>query len=116
MTREAFKLITMSRPKIKTGDTVLIQVGKDRGKTGKVLRVFPKEERLLVERRNLVKKHIRPRRAGEKGQRVEVPSPVPIARVMLVCPACQKATRVALRRTPEGQRERHCKKCHAVVP
>lgn len=105
----------MSHPKVKTGDTVLVRVGKDRGKTGKVLRVFPREGRLLVEQRNLVKKHIRPRRAGEKGQRVDIPSPLPIPRVMLVCPSCQKATRVGLRRTAEGARERVCKKCHAVI-
>ena len=106
----------MLKLKVKTGDSVLIRVGKDRGKTGKVLRVFPREGRLLVEGRNLVKKHVRPRRAGEKGQRIEVPSPMPVARVMLVCPSCQKATRVAVQRTPEGRRERHCKKCQAVIP
>lgn len=106
----------MSALKVKTGDTVLIHVGKDRGKTGKVLRVFPKEGRLLVEGRNIVKKHVRPRRAGEKGQRVEVPSPMPVARVMLICSQCQKATRVAIRRTPDGKRERQCKKCQAILP
>lgn len=106
----------MIKLKIKTGDTVLIQVGKDRGKTGKVLRVFPKVGRLIVEGRNIVKKHVRPRRAGEKGQRIEVPAPMPVARVMLVCPSCQKATRVGVRRTPEGRRERLCKKCQAVIP
>ena len=106
----------MGRLKIKSGDTVLIQVGKDRGKTGKVLRVFPRELRLVVEGRNIVKKHVRPRRAGEKGQRVEVPAPLPVARVLLVCPSCQKATRVGLRRTAEGRRERLCKKCQALIP
>lgn len=106
----------MSALKVKTGDTVLVQVGKDRGKTGKVLRVFPKEGRLIVEGRNIVKKHVRPRRAGEKGQRLEVPAPMPVARIMVVCPSCQKATRIAVQRTAEGRRERHCKKCHAAIP
>ncbi|MDP3685747.1 MAG: 50S ribosomal protein L24 [bacterium] len=106
----------MAKLKVKSGDTVLIQVGKDRGKTGKVLRVFPKVGRLIVEGRNIVKKHVRPRRAGEKGQRIEVPAPMPVARVMLVCPSCQKATRVAVGRTPEGRRERRCKKCRTVIP
>lgn len=106
----------MAALKVKTGDTVLVQVGKDRGKTGKVLRVFPRENRLIVEGRNIVKKHVRPRKAGEKGQRVEVPAPMPVARVMMVCPSCQKATRIAVQRTAEGRRERHCKKCHAVIP
>lgn len=102
--------------KVKTGDMVLVQVGKDRGKTGKVLRVFPKEGRLIVEGRNIVKKHVRPRRAGEKGQRVEVPAPMPVSRIMVVCPSCQKATRIAVQRTAEGRRERHCKKCQALIP
>lgn len=110
----------MVKWKIKKGDTVLVQVGKDRGKTGKVLAMFPREGRVLIEGLHLVKKHIRPRKSGEKGQRVEVPSPVPVARVMLVCPSCGKATRVGIRRHQEGnlkaKRERICKKCSAVIP
>lgn len=109
----------MQKMKIKKGDTVLVQVGKDRGKTGKVIAAFPRERRLLVEGINIVKKHLRPRRAGEKGQRVEVPSPLPIARVMLMCPSCGKATRVGIRRATneqESRRDRLCKKCSAVIP
>lgn len=106
----------MPKMKIKTGDHVLIQVGKDRGKTGRVLKALPKEGRVLVEGRNLVKKHVRPRRAGEKGQRIEVPAPFPVARVLLVCPSCNKGTRVGIRRPSGSNRERICKKCQAVIP
>lgn len=106
----------MTKRKIKKGDSVLVLVGKDRGKTGKVIAMLPTEGRLIVEGRNVVKKHVRPRRAGEKGQRIEAPSPMPIARVMLLCPSCQKATRVAIRRPAQGPRERVCKKCQAVIP
>lgn len=106
----------MVKRKIKKGDTVLVQVGKDRGKTGKVLTVLPKEGRLVVEGANIVKKHVRPRRAGEKGQRVEIPAPMPFARVLLVCPACGKATRVGIHRSAEGVRERRCKKCQVSIP
>lgn len=107
--------------KVKKGDTVLVQVGKDRGRTGKVLAMLPREGRVLVEGLNLVKKHIRPRKTGEKGQRVEVPSPMPVSRVMLLCPSCGKATRVGIHRmpSPDGvktKRERICKKCSAVIP
>jgi large subunit ribosomal protein L24 len=106
---------------VKKGDTVLVLVGKDRGKTGKILAMLPREGRVLVEGLNIVKKHIRPRRSGEKGQRVEVPAPMPISRVMLVCPSCGKATRVGVRRTQpqehaKAKRERICKKCSAVIP
>lgn len=99
--------------KIRKGDTVYIRAGKDRGKTGKVLAVMPKENRLVVEGLNLVKKHIRPRRAGEKGQVVEVPAAMPVARVMLNCPACNKPTRVGLKKETS---ERFCKKCNAIIP
>ena len=57
---------------IKNGDTVLIISGKDKNKSGKVVEVFPKEGRIMVENLNLVKKHVRPKKSGEKGQRVEV--------------------------------------------
>lgn len=102
--------------KIKRGDTVLIRVGKDRGKTGRVLAVLPKESRVIVEGRNLVKKHVRPRRTTEKGQRIEAPAPMPVARVMLICPSCQKAARIGIRRPAGAGRERVCKRCGAVIP
>lgn len=109
-------MVTAPKLKIKKGDTVLVLVGKDRGKTGKVLAALPKEGRLLVEGRNIVKKHVRPRKAGEKGQRVEIPSPLPVSRVMLVCPSCGKAARVGIRRGDDGRRQRVCKKCQAAIP
>lgn len=106
----------MAKLKIKKGDTVLIQTGKDRGKTGKVLAALPTEGRVLVEGRNLVKKHVRPRKAGEKGQRIEVPSAMPVSRVMLICPSCEKATRVGVRREDNGPRQRVCKRCQSPIP
>jgi len=113
------KEISNKKWKVRKGDTVYIRAGKDRGKTGKILAMLPREGRLVVEGLNLVKKHIRPRRAGEKGQVVEVPSPMPIARVMLNCPSCGKPTRVGLRRVADGDKtagERFCKKCSAIIP
>lgn len=101
--------------KIRKGDIVRVLRGKDRGKQGKVLSAHPKEERVIVEGLNLVHKHVRARRMGEKGQRVEVPAPVRISNVQLVCPECKKGTRVAIRR--QGNvRERVCKNCEAVIP
>ena len=96
--------------KIKKGDTVLVISGKYRGKKGKVLRVFPKENRVLVEGINLVKKHQKPKRTGEKGQIVESPSPIDVSNVKLICPKCKKATRVGYKF--EGEKKyRICKKC-----
>ena len=80
--------------KIKKNDTVLIISGKDKGKQGKVLDVFPKEERIVVEGINLKKKHQRPKKSGEKGQMVTLPGPLNISNAKLICPGCKKPTRV----------------------
>ena len=96
--------------KIKKGDTVLIISGKDRGKRNKVLQVFPKEERILVEGVNLRKKHIRPKRAGEKGQVAEMPTPLHISNAKLICSKCGKPTRIG-DKTVEKKKYRICKKC-----
>lgn len=97
--------------KIRKGDQVKINSGKDRGKTGKVMKVFPKENLLLIEGLNLVFKHRKPRREGEKGQRVAVPSKMNVSRVMLVCPKCGQASRVGIK---SGEKKmRVCKKCQA---
>ena len=96
--------------KIKKGDTILIISGKDRGRKSKVLQTFPKEERIIVEGINLRKKHIRPRRAGEKGQIVEKPAPIHISNAKLICLKCGKATRVEYK-IVEKKKYRICKKC-----
>lgn len=100
--------------KIKRGDLVLVITGKYRGKTGKVLKVFPKERKILVENVNLVKKHQKPRREGEKGQIIEIPAPIDISNVKLICPNCKKATRVGFK--IEGEEKfRICKKCKKEI-
>lgn len=73
---------------IKKNDQVKAIAGKDKGKTGKVLRVFPDEGKVIVEGLNMVKKHSKPRKEGEKGQRIEVPGKINVSNVMLVCPKC----------------------------
>ena len=101
--------------KIRKGDMVQIQSGKDRGRRGKVLEVRPTDRKVVVEGLNIFKKHTRPRRAGEKGQIVEFPAALPSARILLVCPTCQKAVRVALRTPEHGKKERYCRKCGATI-
>lgn len=100
--------------KIKKNDQIKIIKGKDRGKTGKVTHVFPEEKKVMAESLNLVKKHVRPRREGEKGQRVEVPGKINIANVMLVCPKCGKAARVGYKVSGKNK-FRICKKCQAEI-
>jgi len=104
---------------IKKGDTVEILSGSDRGKRGLVLRVVPKAERVVVEGINLRKKHTRKTtQTGSghsiKGGAVEFPAPLHVSNVMLVCPKCDKATRVT-RRAGEERRGRFCKSCDAPL-
>ncbi len=108
--------------KIKKGDKVKILTGKDKGKTGKVLQVFPSYNRASVEGLNLMIKHMRPRRQGEKGQRIEFPAPIHISNLMLICPKCNKATRVGYRYIEEKvgkktkkRKQRVCKKCNNLI-
>lgn len=100
--------------KIKKGDTVLIIKGKDRNKSGKVMKVFPKKNKIIVEGLNLIKKHVKPRRQGEKGKIIEISSPIYISKVKLICPNCNRPTRLGYK--IEGENKfRICKKCQAKI-
>ena len=96
--------------RIKKGDTIKKIAGKDKGKQGKVIRTVPAKGKIVVEKMNIVKKHQKARRQGEKGQRVEIPAPFDASNAMIVCPACGKATRVAYKFAAE-KKIRVCKKC-----
>ncbi len=100
--------------KVKKGDTVLIISGKDRGKTGKILRAFPKEGSILVEGVNFRQKHVKPKKQGEKGQVVKVPAPLDVSDVKLVCPKCGKAVKVGYKISGD-KKYRICKKCKSEV-
>lgn len=80
---------------VKTGDTVIIISGKERGKKGKVLAVSPKEGKVIVEGRNMVSKHVKPRKMGEQGGIVKAEGAMYACKVQIVCPRCGKPTRVA---------------------
>lgn len=82
---------------IKKGDMVKVLSGKEKGKTGKVLEVFPKANRLSVEGLNVHVRFSKPKRQGEKGQRLELPAAMNISKVMLLCPSCGQATRSGLK-------------------
>jgi len=113
--------------KIKKGDKVKIIAGKDKGKTGKVLQVFPSLNKASVEGRNLLIKHMRPRKQGEQGQRIEFPAPMDASNMMLVCPKCSKPTKVGYKtvksdvsassaqKKVKSKKYRVCKKCKQVV-
>ena len=100
--------------RIKKGDTIKKIAGKDKGKQGKVIRVLPREEKIVVEKMNMMKKHVRPKREGEHGQRIELPAPFDVSNAMLVCPQCGKATRVGYSVGKE-KKVRICKKCNKEI-
>ena len=95
---------------IKKSDKVKILSGKDRGKTGKVLQVLPAQKRASVEGLNLLIKHLRPRRQGESGQRVEFPAFVDASNLALVCPKCGQATRVGYQKIEISTEDKNIKK------
>lgn len=99
---------------IKKNDNVMILSGKDKGKTGKVLQVLPREEKVVVHAVNIRTLHTKAKRQGEKGQMVKSESPVHISNVMLVCPKCGKPARTGAR-IDEKNKVRICKKCEAIV-
>ncbi|MDD4900493.1 MAG: 50S ribosomal protein L24 [Patescibacteria group bacterium] len=108
--------------KIKKGDKVKILAGKDKGKTGKVLQVFPLGNRASIEGLNLLIKHMRPRKQGEKGQRIEFPAPLDLSNVILVCKACDRPTRVGYKyievvknEVKHKKKVRVCKKCKQAI-
>lgn len=115
--------------KIKKGDKVKILKGKDSGKTGKVLQVFPQRKKASIEGRNLLIKHMRPRKQGEKGQRIEFPAPMDLSNVILICPKCSQPARInyqyleiarnVVSENTEAKRKkkkvRSCNKCKQII-
>lgn len=99
----------MNKVHVKTGDTVVILSGKDKGKQGKVLAVSPKEGKVIVEGLNVVTKHVKPRSAQQPGRIVEAEAAMYASKVMAVCPKCGKPTRVAHKILDDGKKVRVCK-------
>ena len=100
--------------KIRKGDNVIMLGGKDRGKTGKVSVTLPKENKIVVEGLNLVKRHVRARKQGQKGQIISKERAVSVSSVALVCKSCGKPTRIGYKIVGDNK-VRVCKKCKAEV-
>lgn len=97
--------------KIRIGDNILVTTGKYRGKTGKVRRVFGDRNQVVVEKINIRTKHIA-KRQGQAGQRIQYEAPFSSSNVMVLCPSCEKTTRVSYSRLESGAKQRICKKCN----
>ncbi|MBI3333186.1 MAG: 50S ribosomal protein L24 [Candidatus Omnitrophica bacterium] len=97
--------------RVKRDDQVVVLSGKNRGKKGKVLRVFPAEGRLTVEGLNLVKRHLRRSQTNPQGAVISRESPLPLDRVMPVCPRCSRPVRVGFKALADGTKARICRRC-----
>lgn len=100
---------------IKKNDTVLVIAGKEKGKRGRVISVFPSQNRLLVEKLNLIKRHTRPNPQLKQGGIVEKESPISASNVRLICSKCDKPTTVTRKAQDEGKRVRVCTTCEATL-
>lgn len=100
--------------KLKISDKVFVLTGKDKGKTGKIIQVFPKSEKIVVEGVNILKKHVRANKSGQKGQVIELAAPLHVSKVMFYCNRCEKPVRLGARVVAD-KKERICKKCKEVI-
>ena len=96
---------------VKTGDTVVVLSGKERGKRGKIIAVSPKEGKVIIEGVNMVSKHVKPKKMGEAGGIIKAEGAMYASKVQLVCPSCDKATRIAHKISEDGKKQRIYKKC-----
>lgn len=99
---------------IRKNDLVMVTTGKDKGKTGKVLRILKKKDRVIVEKVNMVKRHVKPSQKT-KGGILEKESPIHVSNVMIYCEKCSKPVRVGKKVLDDGKKVRYCKKCNDVI-
>lgn len=101
--------------RIKKNDTIMIMKGRDRGKTGRVMKVLHREERAIIEGRNLVKKHSRKSQQNPQGGIIQIESPIQLSNLMPMCPKCNKPARVGFIIEKDGKKLRACKKCKEAI-
>lgn len=101
--------------RIRKGDTVKVISGRERGKTGKVIRIFPDKNKALVEQINIVKRHTRPSQKAPQGGIIEKEAPVALSNLMPVCGRCRKATRYKVKKIENDKRVRVCKHCGEII-
>jgi large subunit ribosomal protein L24 len=101
--------------RVKKNDTVMVIAGKERGKIGKVLQVLPKEDRAIVERLNIVKRHLKPRGPQNPGGIIEKEAPIHLSNIMPMCEKCNAPVRVGTRRLDDGSKARFCRRCGELL-
>lgn len=108
-------MITMTKLKVKKDDLVKVICGKERGKKGKILVVFPKENRLIIEKLNMIKRHTKANPKTGKGGILEKEAKIQGSNVMVICVKCDRAVRVGKKRLDDGKNVRICKKCGEIL-
>jgi large subunit ribosomal protein L24 len=100
---------------LKKNDQVEVIAGKDKGRVGKILKVLPDSEKVVVERINMVKRHTKPREMNQQGQIIEKETPIHISNVQLICPECTKTGRIGKKNLEDGTKVRFCKSCGGSI-
>ena len=100
---------------IKNGDTVYVVSGKEKGKTGKVIKILRGENKAIVERLNVIKRHARPSQKNPSGGIIEKEAGIHISNLMLYCAKCKRPSRVGRKRLAGGERIRYCKRCNEEI-
>lgn len=100
--------------KIRKNDKVMVTTGKDKGREGVVEKVYLKQEKVLIAGLNLYKRHMRKSEQMPKGGIVEIPRPIGVAKVSVICPKCKKTTRIGYK-IEDGKKQRICKKCKSII-
>jgi large subunit ribosomal protein L24 len=101
--------------KIRKNDTVLVIAGKDRGKKGKIRKALPKEDKIIVEGSNMIKRHSRAKGQARQAGIIELEAPMDISNVILICNKCNKPARVGFRFLSDGRKARICRACGEVI-
>lgn len=104
-----------ARTKIKKGDKITVISGKDKGRTGVVKKVILNEGKVIIEKINLVKKHVKPMGKGKPGGIIEMEKPLQASKVMVICPQCGKKTKIGYQLDKNGNKYRICRKCQSLV-
>jgi large subunit ribosomal protein L24 len=100
---------------IKKEDTVLVLNGKEKGKQGRVISILPRKDMVIIEKVNMIKKHMKPNKTYSQGGIIEKEGPLPVSSVILMCPRCNKPTRISNVILEGGKKVRGCKKCKEVI-
>ncbi|PIS08717.1 50S ribosomal protein L24 [Candidatus Beckwithbacteria bacterium CG10_big_fil_rev_8_21_14_0_10_34_10] len=109
------KIIEPVKIKIKVGDLVKVRIGKDKGKTGKVEKVFPKKRKVLVTGVNVFKKHLKAKGKEQPGGIIDLTKPLEVSNLSLICPKCSKVTRIGYSVGKDNKKYRKCKKCQEII-